>query len=168
MRLRFTSYKIDSNPLYQYLDGYKHQLKFDVTVPGAGWKYRVVYMAELNNREDYQTATTFYSYSPLRNSLGVIGYFDLGKSWRTRWELQYRNSTYQDEDVLDAATNNHFTRKDNRYRLKAGLIYNISHSLQVTLDYTHTRNDSNRVDLTGTNLSDYRQNLIGASLVWYY
>jgi tetratricopeptide (TPR) repeat protein len=168
IRLRLMSYKIDSNPLYQYLDGYKHQLKFDFTVPGAGWRYRVVYMAELNNREDYQTATTFHSYSPLRNTLGLIGYFALGKAWQTRWELQYRNSTYRDEDVLDIATNNSYTRKENRYRLKAGLIYNVSDNLQVTMDYTHTRNDSNRVDLAGTDLSDYQQNLVGASLVWYY
>ena len=168
VRIRLASYKIDADPLYRYLDGSKHQLKFDFTVPGAGWKYRLAYNVELNRREDFQTATTYISYSPLRNSLGMIGYFDMGKSWQSRLEIEYRSSIYGKEDVLDVATGNSYSRKDNRYKFNAGLIYNISHNWQLSFDYSYTRNDSNRVDLAGTKLSDYQRNLIGASLIWYY
>ena len=168
IRMRFTSYKITDNVLYQYLDGYKHQMKFDFTVPREDWKFRIGYSVELNNRRDFESATTYSSYSPLRNTLDADFTFDIGKSWQSRFEIQYRNSIYRHDDVLDISANNSYSRMDNRYQLNAGLIYNFSPNWQVNLDYGFTRNDSNHTDLAGTQLSDYRRSLVSASLVWYY
>jgi len=168
VRLKLASYKISADPLYQYLDGYKNQMTFDFTAQGSGWKYRLGYIVEISNREDYQTATTYRSYSPLRNTVAVTGFFDFGASWQTRLDLQYRNSSYRSDDVLDSTTNNYFLREDNRYRFAASLIYNFNRHWQSSLDYSYMKNDSNRVDLAGTQLSDYQRNLVSVSLSWFY
>lgn len=170
VRFHFISYKITAIPLYQYLDGYKHLVKFDITVPGKWWKYRIGYSAELSNRQNFQSTTTYTyrSFSPLQNTLQAIGYFYFAKSWETRFELQYRNSIYRQEDMLDTRTNTGFYRKDNRYLFSASLIYNFTRRWQASLDFSYTKNDSNRINSTGTQLSDYQRSLVSASVAWFY
>lgn len=173
IRASYSICKIEANSLYAYLNGARQILGFDYTNLGKDWKYRLGYGLEFNDRQDFSDSTTntyiYQSFSPIRNALSITGSYTLSTNWQGRAELQYRNSLYRKDDVhVDTSTNTHFKRNDNRYQFIAALTYQVSRNTQAGFEYSYTWNDSNRVDSSGNQLSDYQRNLINVSFSWRY
>lgn len=141
MRYRASQIKV-LDPLYDYLEGSRQQLRVGSRTRMSDIMYRVYYQLELNNRKDrVGTVDPFTSYSPTRHSLRVTGWWDINKLWTLRLDGRYRYSRYNDDDILAGGIIKR--REDRQMRLSARLSRELDKHLNINLKYTTTNSDSN-------------------------
>ena len=150
-----------ANATYEYLGGQLYRGGVSASWRGDdSHRYNVSYTIETNDRKDLSTATTFTSYSPLRQSLELSMAMDIKPRLSSKIELEGRNSRYHDQNI--SATTSPLLRREQRYRFSAGLTYQIRKAVDLTAEWRLLRNHSNidRYDYTD------RVAQIGGSIIW--
>ena len=127
--------------LYSYLAGTQQRFKMENRTYLARGRLRIGYQLELNDKQDYRQADRFSSYSPVRHTVSVWYRSLLGRKWRGRIGLDYRFSDYQKENIVGGISKG--VRKDRRLRGTFGVIYELTHHLDLEVSLRRTENDSN-------------------------
>jgi hypothetical protein len=160
LRLRYRYSSIASqDAAYDKLEGNRHEAELRWQRKRNSRRLRASYEYEVNDREDYQGATTFSSYSPTRHTLELRAGIEPAQAWEFDGRLAYRNSRYADANVLVGGGS--VTREDDRLLAGVALSRRLSASLKVDLDYKYTDNDSN-LDVYDYSRSIYSIGLSGS------
>ena len=130
----------DLDPAYNYLAGSQQRLNIENRTHLDSGHLRMGYRVELNDRENYQVAASFSSYSPTRQTLYLRYKPTLAESWTAHLGVNYRHSDYEDENIDNGVRLG--VRKDKRLRLTLGVVYNYSTDVELELLFHHTENDS--------------------------
>lgn len=130
---------------YSYLDGLRNRLTISWIVGDMNRQWRLGYINEYNNRDDVDVPPAFQSYSPVRHALFGQVTQQLTQKLSTTARLEYRDSTYQDEDVTVEADGSLTEVERNEDRLEASLVarYDLSRVFGLFAEYRYTDNDSN-------------------------
>jgi hypothetical protein len=141
LRLRYEIARIDSqDPLYSYLDGWRHRTDARVTWMRGGKQLHAMYQLEANYREELETPL-FTSYSPIRNSLRLGAESPVGRLFDAAIEVQYYHSHYLNPNELaDGGT---LTRSDNRLSAVARITRRFRGEDELSLEYRRNNNHSN-------------------------
>ncbi|HDZ56291.1 MAG TPA: hypothetical protein ENI17_10385 [Pseudomonas xinjiangensis] len=136
---------IKGDAAYDYLDGIRNRLTVSWVGGSAEQLWRVGYINEFNDRDDFAVGPLFQSLSPVRHSIfgQLTQQFSARVSAITR--LEYRNSRYRDDDVgVDADYRLIKTRRDED-RMEGSMMvrYDMSDTLGTFAEYRYTDNDSN-------------------------
>jgi len=150
-----------ANVSYEYLGGQLYRGGIS-----ASWRaedsrrYSVGYTLENNDRKDLTTATTFTSYSPLRQSLDLSVSTDIKDRLSGKLDLESRYSRYRDQNIT--TTTGPLRRQEQRYRLGATLTYQLRDAVDLTAECRLLRNYSNidRYDYTDRIMQ------FGGSIIW--
>lgn len=143
LRLQYDFTNLDErDPQYDYLSGNRHRLKIEnrsklskKTSLTLGYRY------ENNARDDYSTASSFTSYSPIRHNVYAKISAKFSPLWRLRLELDHRTSQYKDDNRKSSV--NIGTREDDRSKLTLRLNRKINKTIQLESKYRYTDNNSN-------------------------
>lgn len=127
--------------MYVPLEGSRHQTNLEGRWRTEGGGLRMNYGFESNDREDLANGAVFTSYSPTRHQLRLIAVLPLPANWEIGAELAYRNSVYNDANIL--ASGSVVTRKDDRNHAKLQLSHELSRHWQLNGEYSYTDNQSN-------------------------
>ena len=153
LRARYELTRYDElDKQYDYLAGLRQKIRFDGTWKIDRKRLSVGYDLELNNREDRQLGNNFTSYSATRHKIRVALTFPIMDRLRGKLGAEYRQSTYNDANVVGGVTG--VTRKDDRSRLSAEIIYKLDRNISAMAKYRYTDNDSN------ISISSYQQSQI--------
>jgi hypothetical protein len=128
--------------------------------PNALSKLRGVYQLELNDRNGWETETSFSSLSPTRNTFRLEYLYQLDKSWNMIVAGSYRNSHYSEENL--EADGEVIRRRDDRLRGYLEFSRTLSKHAGLSLEYTYTQNQSN------IDRYDYDQNIISANVQYLF
>ncbi|RDH80715.1 MAG: hypothetical protein DIZ80_16950 [endosymbiont of Galathealinum brachiosum] len=136
LKYRYENISSD-NALYDYLDGWKQNLRAEYRLYNKKSSSRFYYEMELNDRNDLVTAVTGdeFSYSPTRHAFRLKHTEILNKKWRATGDISYRTSDYPATATQD--------RNDDRYKLAAYADYRLNKRLQVRYKLEYTDNNSN-------------------------
>jgi tetratricopeptide (TPR) repeat protein len=141
--IRFRLQSIRSRDvLYDQLEGSSQ----DIRVTGK-WSpdkvqdFRLYYQLYNNDRNDYETATRFSSYSNIRQRLRAEYKYRLAARIGIRFATEYRLSNYKDDNI--EASGEVIRRQDDRIKLLLGLGYNWSRDVLLGLKYEYVNNNSN-------------------------
>lgn len=104
-------------------------------------RVRTLYQFELNDRNGSETATTFSSLSPTRNTLKAEYTRLLGEDWTMRLSGEYRNSSYSEDNI--EADGTVIKRNDDRLRGYLEFSRILDKNINLSLEYTYTDNQSN-------------------------
>ena len=149
LQLRYRYEDIGSdNMLYDYLKGWRQQVRAEYRYYGKGHNKRLYYELELNDRRDTMNA----SYSPTRHTVRGVYTRKLDKKMRWSGDIAYRSSTY---DYPVAATQN---RDDTRFRFGFHMDYKLDKTMKLRGQFVHTNNDSNLAQF------DYKRNIFRVNL----
>lgn len=99
------------------------------------------YELEWNDRDDYQDATTFSSYSPLRHTLNLGLEHRLARDWQGRITAHWQNSHYADPNLLSDGSR--LTREDELLEWELGLERFLGPQLVLDMSLITTDNESN-------------------------
>ncbi len=142
LSLRYRYNDISSlNAVYDYLNGWRQQFRFEYLDYTASDSKRIYYEIEFNDRQNLSNR----NYSPTRHKILAIYRKNLSRAWRIGGELSYRYSAYDPTPVQN--------REDDRLRAAIEARYTISKMWKVNGRYQRTDNSST------DNLYDYTQNL---------
>jgi len=100
LQLRYKLSRIQAtDSQFDYLDGWRHQLRAGLQKRYGRDRVRYYYQLELNNRKDrVGTVDPFVSYSPTRHTLRATGWWGMGNKWQIRLDSRFRYSFYNDDD----------------------------------------------------------------------
>lgn len=149
------------NKNYAYLAG--NSQRFEINLAMLLLKktrLNVLYAFELNNRDDYYFSdglnTSFASFSPLHNSLGIGISKKLNYNATLVLNISYRNSRYVDQNIITASalplsgdaplqqvTENAYRRVDNRWKFRSTYLLPIYRKFSIVVQYTYYKIDSN-------------------------
>lgn len=149
LQLRYRYEDIGSdNVLYDYLEGWRQQVRAEYRYYGKGHNKRLYYELELNNRRDTVNA----SYSPTRHT--IRGVYTLKPDRIIRWsaDIAFRSSAY---DYPGMATQD---RDDTRWRLGFQMDYRLDKTMKLRGQFVHTNNESNLTQF------DYKRNVFRVNL----
>ncbi len=130
---------------FAHLDGWQHIVETKWRYPLQAVSVNALYRLELNDRDDLESDGDFFSYSPMRQSVG------LGLDWRAQanWQvsagIEYRVSEYDGTNRL-TDTDGVFkekTRDGNRAKAWLKTQFNVSENLRLTGRVAVTDNDEN-------------------------
>ncbi len=137
-----------TDAVFDYLDGWRHQLRAGIQLREGKNRMRYYYQLELNDRRDFirkvpdtNDINSWVSYSPTRHTVRVTGWWALNKDWDARLDTRYRYGRYNDSNVLDGRVTSR--REDSQIRLSARISRKFSRRWTVSGQYTYTNNDSN-------------------------
>ena len=131
LRLHYRFEDISSlNSAYNYLQGWRQQLRVEERSHSGARKLRLIYEFELNDRQDQTTA----SFSPMRNTVRAVYELPLGGSWSAIGDLALRVSDYP-----QVATQN---RHDLRLRALLAVSRKLGVSSNLQLRYRRINNQS--------------------------
>lgn len=162
--LRYQPIYHSAGSRYSYLDGWEHKLdlRWRMRRNNLRWtaRYRFVY----NSRSDLTTATTFLSFSPIRNSIR------LQADWYVMPDLtltaggQYTHSEYSGKDQLTDIDGVFKVKKRKADRIEAWIKgeYELTPHWRVRAEYEYTKNDEN------LKLYKYRFSEVKASVEYSY
>jgi len=139
-RYDFTRYD-ELDPQYSYLAGTRSKLKLDSTWRTKRERIRLGYELELNNRDDATTLGNFTSYSATRHKLYSDYIVRINKAWEARLGLSYRQSNYNDANIVANITSP--VREDQRLRFSTSGKYHLNRHLSLVAEYHYSDNDSN-------------------------
>jgi len=130
---------------YDYLTGLENRFTAELLRRLQNARITAGYRFEYNDREDLETETEFFSYSPVRNEIYARWYYSLTRQWTIMAYGRYRNSRYP---AANRQINNNggITRKkreDDRIRVSVRLEYRFSAGLDGFAEYSHIDNNSN-------------------------
>ncbi len=150
LHLRYKLSRIQAtDAVFDYLDGWRHQLRAGIQLRGGKSRVRYYYQLELNDRKDFVeeelprnsgVIRSFVSYSPVRHTLRATGWWELNSIWRARLDARYRYARYNDENILVGGATEH--RADNQVRLSARISRKFFRRWDVDGQYSYTNNDS--------------------------
>jgi tetratricopeptide (TPR) repeat protein len=160
LRLRYRYARIDADPFYQELDGWRQQFDVQNRWGRDGHNLVLVYQLEINDRADLWQGTTSTSYSPTRHQLRIGGETGLPWKWIGGAELGVRTSRYADPNRMSGSRP--VTREDGQLLFRLRARRPLAHGWEFVLEYGHTLNESN------IDLYDYRRNLVllGVNGLW--
>jgi len=119
-----------------------------------------IYQLELNDRNGWETGSTFSSLSPTRNTFRLEYLHQLDESWNMVVSGSYRNSHYSEENL--EADGEVVRRRDDRLRGYLEFSRTLSKHAGISLEYTYTNNQSN------IDRYDYDQNIISANVQYLF
>jgi Tfp pilus assembly protein PilF len=158
VRLRQIS-AVDSQ--YSAVDGNAQDFRIEGRwVPNPYNKLRATYQLELNDRNGSETATTFSSLSPTRNTVKLEYTRLLGENWTMRMSGAYRNSSYSQDNI--EADGTVIQRNDDRWRGYFELSRILNKNTTLSFDYTYTDNSSN------IERYSYTQSIVMANLLFLF
>lgn len=162
MRLRYKLSRIQAtNALYDYLDGWRQQVRVGLRQYFQSYRTRYYYELELNNRANYNgTVDPFISFSPTRHTLRATSWWQLASQWQARLDGRYRYSHYNDDNILFGGI--HERREDKQLRLALRLSRKLNRQWDVNAEYAHTNNDSN------VDRKSYDRDVIKLGFTWLY
>ncbi|NOY63147.1 MAG: tetratricopeptide repeat protein [Gammaproteobacteria bacterium] len=161
LRLQYEYHNIkDIDPLYAFTAGSRQRLRIENSSKLSFTRARIGYILELNNRDDFEQGDTFTSHSPTRHTLYASLTSSFNKNWSGRLDLEQRHSKYNDDNI--AAGINLGTRKYDRTRITARLMYAVSKSLEIEARYRRSDRDSN------VQSRKYISNITQLSLNYYF
>jgi hypothetical protein len=160
MRLRLR-YVTSVDDQYSALDGTTEDFRVEGHwAMSSSSQVRGVYQLEFNDRNGWDTETSFISLSPTRNTfkLEYARLFD--DSWAMVIAGSYRNSYYAQANLETNGTS--INRRDDRLRTYLEFKRTLSRHTNLSLEYTYTDNRSN------INQYAYVQNIILANLQFLF
>ena len=130
---------------YDYLTGVENRFTAELLRRLQNATISAGYRFAYNDREDLETETEFFSYSPVRNEIFARCYYSLSRKWAIMAYGRYRNSVYPDAN-RQINSNGGITRnkrEDDRIRVSVRLEHRFSADLDGFAEYSHIDNDSN-------------------------
>lgn len=124
--------------IYEPYSGWRQRLDVTVDWRLSAHRFRLGYDMEFNDRNDFQNTTDYISYSARRHRLLGAWYYRFNRQWKSRVQLQYRTSEYNDLNTLDS-----LVREDDLFRAGFQLGYRLNRNWTVMTDYRYSDNDSN-------------------------
>jgi tetratricopeptide (TPR) repeat protein len=144
LRLRARSSYIDADSDFDALTGWRNQLLAEVRHRHDRIRLRGGYEFEYNDRDDRSVGGEFASRSPLRHTFFVKASRDVARDVGVFLDADYRYSRYLDPDrFVSGGVASEKTRREDRYRVRAGAEYYLAPEWILTGEYQYTRNDSN-------------------------
>jgi hypothetical protein len=136
---------IKGDGAFEYLDGIRNRLTVSWIGGSAEQRWKLGYIQEVNNRKDFDDAPTFQSYSPVQHSVFGQLTSKFTQRFSTTARLEYRNSRYQDDDVVLDENDNAISARRNEDRLEGSLMgrYELNRTFGAFAEYRYTDNDSN-------------------------
>ena len=130
--------------IYDYLEGWKQQLKAEFRQYARNNIKQFYYEIELNDREDLVITEGEFSYSPTRHKIRVKYTEIINNTWRVTGDAFYQTSDYPATADQD--------RDDQRLRVAAYADYRITKIMQARIKLEFTDNNSNETiyDFTRT------------------
>ena len=163
LQLRYKLSRLQpTNSRFDYLDGWRHQLRLGNQWRRQGKSLKTYYQLELNDRQDRISPVSdrFTSFSPIRHALRARAGLDLGAHWRASLDGRYRYSRYRGENDLSGGVTKR--RIDQQYRTNLSLRRKLSRRWEFDIRYSYTRNDSRITSYR------YRRHQVSASINGYF
>jgi tetratricopeptide (TPR) repeat protein len=172
LHLRYKLSRIQSTSTqFDYLDGWRQQLRLGLQSRYKTVRTRYYYQLELNNRADSirsgVTDRPFTSYSPTRHTLRASYWRKIANQWRLRLDARFRYSDYNDANVrIVSGLSEQQRRADSQTRLSLRVDRRFSRRWDVYLQYSVTSNDSS---INSANESrSYARSLASAGVTWSF
>jgi len=168
LHLRYKLSRIQAtDAAFDYLDGWRHQLRAGVQLRDGKDRVRYYYQLELNDRTDFISRdsnsgviNSFASYSPTRHTLRATGWWELNSNWQARMDARYRYGRYNDLNFLDSGATER--RTDSQIRLSARIGRKFSRRWTVDGQYTYINNDSS------IDRRQYDRSIVKARVTWSF
>ncbi len=149
LHLRYKLSRIQAtDATFDYLDGWRHQLRAGIQLREGKDRVRYYYQLELNDRKDFiqrvpntNAVSSLVSYSPTRHTFRATGWWALNSHWHARLDARYRYGGYNDSNILGGRVTSR--REDSQIRLSARISRKFFRRWTVDGQYTYTNNDSN-------------------------
>lgn len=151
---------IDAAPLYQYIEGWQHQLH-------TAWQWRSgtisitpAFTWEINQREDKKTQQQFYSYSPNVLTASIASRWNINNDWQVYTQLDRAEArfsgTNKSRDL--GGIEKERARRYQRTQWKLGTGFRFAPHWYLKAEYTNTQTDDN------FELYSYDRNLLSIKL----
>jgi len=163
-RLRFQpAYHIAGNR-YSYLEGWQHRIEFRWRTSRDNMRWTARYRFEYNNRDDVRTATTFLSFSPIRNSILLEANWYATTKLTITADGEYTNSQYSGKNQLTDIDGIFKVRKRKADKIEARIRgeYKLSPHWQAQAEYEYINNSEN------LKLYKYKSNEIKVAIEFLY
>lgn len=136
---------IKGDGAFEYLDGIRNRLTVSWIGGSTEQRWKIGYTNEYNNRDDFDSAPVFQSYSPVRHSIFGQLTSKFTQRFSTTTRLEYRNSRYQDDDVVLDENNDAISSRRDEDRLEGSFMarYELNRTFGAFAEYRYTDNDSN-------------------------
>ncbi|MBI5450505.1 MAG: tetratricopeptide repeat protein [Gammaproteobacteria bacterium] len=142
LQLHYELNQINSlNNAYYYLEGRQQRARIQTELGAGDFTLQLGFTHEDNDLRDLMTATTFSSYSPLRDTLHARYRFPIGTRYSATLGISSRHSLYRDRNRL--ADGSLLRRTEQRLNLGATLTHPVSRQTQLVFEYENTSNTSN-------------------------
>jgi len=160
LRYRFSRLRA-TNSRFDYLDGWRQQLRLGQLWSGGASRFGLAYQLELNDRRDRIGSTgSFTSFTPTRHGLRARLERSLPARWRASLEGRYRYSRYRGQNDLADGSNKR--RIDHQYQASLGLQRRLARHWEFEARYNYTRNDS------AIDTYQYRRSLVSAGINGFF
>jgi tetratricopeptide (TPR) repeat protein len=143
-RLRFRydlTHHNDLDARYAYLNGTRQRLGIEHRSRKGKHELNLGYRYEWNARNDYSTATSFFSYSPVRHTLFGEYEYRVTTHWAGRMNYEYRHSDYGVAHVSKGVDLG--VQQDDRDRYGLTGVYRLDRDTDFELGWQRTLNYSN-------------------------
>lgn len=130
---------------FDYVSGWRNRFNAALSRNYGSAKWQIGYRNEYSDRDDLDTGTEFFSYSPTRHAIYGKADFRLAPKWTLGTRMEYRNSRYGDDNrQLDMNSNLIIKERDeNRTQASVALRYAFADRFSVFGEYRYTNNDAN-------------------------
>lgn len=154
----------DAGGHYSYLDGWQHKVDLRWRRRSGNLRWTARYRFEYDSRSDRRTATTFLSFSPLRNAILLEADWDLMPALTLTAGGEFTHSDYSGTNRLTDVDGVFKTKKRKSDRLEAWVRgeYELTPHWQLRAEYDYTRDNEN------LKLYDYKSNEIKALVEYSY
>ena len=159
LRYDYTQYN-DLDARYDYLNGWRQRFTVENRGRIGSHELRLGYKYELNNRDDFYSATSFFSYSPIRHTVYGMYEYSFTQQWLAQVMAEYRRSDYQEANISNGV--NLGVQQDDRSRYRLAGIYRLSRNAEFELSWRYTNNRSN------ITTESYVSNLTMLSFNYYF
>ncbi len=160
MRYRFSRLQA-TNSRFDYLDGWRQQLRLGQLWRGKRQLIKLSYQLELNDRRDRRGLTgSFTSFSPTRHALRARLQQRLSPNWQVSLHGRYRYSRYRGENDLAGGLKQR--RTDRQIQTGLSLRRKLGRHWEFETRYTYTRNSSSIDTYT------YRRHLVTAGINGFF
>ncbi len=131
----------DLDVRYAYLNGTRQRFTIENRSYLNRHSLRLGYRLETNQRDNLVSASSFFSYSPTRQSLYGSYDYMFSEKWGGQLSAEYRDSDYEDANI--SAGTNLGVQHDKRSRYGLTGIYRLSRDSELEIGWRHTNNRSN-------------------------
>lgn len=144
LRFRYDLARYDDlDARYSYLSGSKYRLGVEHRGRVGKHELNMGYRYERNDRNDFVSANSFFSYSPTRHTLLGEYEYRFSSQWAAQARYEYRRSDYQRPHISNGVSRG--VQEDERNRYGVSAVYRFSRDTEFELGWERTDNDSNFV-----------------------